>query len=243
MRSPAMPDKRRHCGPLPADPDLFGDDQHEALREAVRDLSWLLTRGYAPTASLKLVGDRLRLTDRQRGAVVRSACSDASLVYRGEHSLDAAHVAGRDLEIDGFNVLTTVEAALAGGVLLVGRDGCCRDLASMHGSYRKVEESQPGLQLIGQCLAELGSGSCRWMFDKPVSNSGRIRKVTEELAAENGWPWRCELCASPDALLLESREAVVSTDSVILDGCRQWLNLADYVVRRSVPQAWIVDLG
>ena len=38
-------------------------------------------------------------------------------------------------------MLTTIEAALAGGVILAARDGAYRDMASMHGSYRKVAET------------------------------------------------------------------------------------------------------
>jgi hypothetical protein len=36
------------------------------LCQAVEELSWLLTRGYPPTSTLKLVGDRYALTERQR---------------------------------------------------------------------------------------------------------------------------------------------------------------------------------
>ena len=54
----------------------------------------------------------------------------------------------RQLWIDGYNVLTTIEAALAGAVIIAGRDGCYRDMASMHGSYRKVEETSPAIELI-----------------------------------------------------------------------------------------------
>ena len=36
----------------------------------------------------------------------------------------------------GRSHLEVVEAALAGGVLILGRDGCLRDLASLHGHPR-----------------------------------------------------------------------------------------------------------
>ena len=85
-------------------------------------------------------------------------------------------LAGRRVDLDGFNVLTTVEAALSGGVVIVGRDGCYRDMASMHGSYRKVTETRPALMLIGEVLAELGTGECQWYLDQPVSNSGRLKR-------------------------------------------------------------------
>ena len=64
--------------------------------------------------------------------------------------------------MDGFNVLTSIEAALAGGVILAGRDGCYRDMASMHGSYRKVEETRPAILGIGSILETLQPTVCHW---------------------------------------------------------------------------------
>ena len=84
-------------------------------------------------------------------------------------------------------MLTTVEAALAGGVLLAARDGTYRDMASMHGSYRKVAETGPALELIGRTASELGVSECLWYLDRPVSNSGRLKTLMEELAAARGW--------------------------------------------------------
>jgi hypothetical protein len=52
------------------------------LRQAVADFSMLLTKGYADKSSLKLVGDRFSLTQRQRVAVMRGSCSDQQLEGR-----------------------------------------------------------------------------------------------------------------------------------------------------------------
>lgn len=71
-----MPDKQRHRGAHPADGKLFDRSCLDDLRSAVAHLSWLLSRGYALDSSLKLVGDRFNLTQRQRMAVRRSACTD-----------------------------------------------------------------------------------------------------------------------------------------------------------------------
>ena len=54
-------------------------------------------------------------------------------------------VANRELWIDGYNALTTIESALSGSVILRARDGCYRDMASMHGTYRKVQETVPAI--------------------------------------------------------------------------------------------------
>src|SRR5205823_7732523 len=131
----------RHRGAHPEDRELFAPKWHVALRGAVADFSWLLSRDYATPSALKVVGDRYGLSARQRTAVMRSACSDSARASRLERETQLANVAGRPLWIDGYNVLTSVEAALAGGVIIVGRDGCWRDMASMHGTWRRVEET------------------------------------------------------------------------------------------------------
>ena len=63
-------------------------------------------------------------------------------------------IAGNELVIDGFNVLTTIEAALGGAVVLVCRDTTCRDIAGIHGSYRKVAETLPALEKLVDVLDE-----------------------------------------------------------------------------------------
>ncbi|MCA9076678.1 MAG: DUF434 domain-containing protein [Planctomycetaceae bacterium] len=237
-----MPDTRKHRGPHPQDAELFHDDVHASLREAVSHLNWLLTRGYAVPSSLKLVGDRFTLTERQRIAVVRSACSDESLADRASRRVDPTSLQGETLDVDGFNLLTTVEAALSGGVLLLGRDGCLRDMASMHGSYRRVAETIPALTLIGETLEAVQVAHCNWWFDQPVSNSGRLKTVMMNLSAERGWPWQIDLVPDPDNLLRESTNIVVTADGPVLDDCDRWCNLAAEIVATQIADARVVDL-
>ena len=237
-----VPDTRKHRGPHPQDAELFGPDVWPALSEAVAHLSWLLSHAYAERSALKLVGDRFQLTERQRIAVMRSACSDQSLHCREQTQIAADRLAGRSVDLDGFNVLTTVEAALAGGVILCGRDGCYRDMASMHGSYRKVEETRPALVMIGEVLAELGAAECCWFLDRPVSNSGRLATIVRKIADERGWQWRARLENDVDPVLSQSSNVVASADSVILDRSNRWHNLAREVIDRRIPNVNLVAL-
>jgi hypothetical protein len=235
-----VPDQRRHRGPHPDDARLFGPDALPALRTASAEFAWLLTRGYAHASSLKLVGDRHNLESRQRLAVSRSTCSDADVARRQQRNVAPQSLAGCQIELDGYNVLTTVEAALSGGVILLARDGAVRDMASMHGSYRKVEETQPALELIGRTLAGLGASGVLWLLDRPVSNSGRLMKIIEELANQHGWMWQVELVHDPDADLIQSDAIVATADSGILDHCERWFNLARETVDRLVADAWVL---
>jgi len=45
-------------------------------------------------------------------------------------------------------------------------------------------------------------------------------------AEENAWPWDIRLSLNPDAELRQTDQIVVTTDSVILDTCPHWTNLA-----------------
>ncbi len=238
-----MPDSRAHRGPHPHDAELFGDSAVRDLQMAVVHLSWLLSRGYAERSSLKLVGDRFALAQRQRIAVMRSACRDEAIVHRIGQRVEPAAMKERPVVIDGFNLLTTIEAALAGGVILHSRDGCFRDMASMHGSYRKVHETLPAIQQIGDYLAGIGVATVTWYLDSPVSNSGRLKTILLDAAAAKNWNWQVELVHDPDPLLAEAEEIVVTADSAILDRCQIWCNVARQIVEQSISTARIVDLS
>ncbi len=237
-----MSSERKHRGPHPSDRKLFSTEDCEILRQAVRDLSWLLSRDYAPAASLKLVGDHFALKDRQRLAVARAACSDEQKVFREQNLLRLESIRGRDLLIDGFNIIVTIEAALSGGVLIKCRDGCIRDMSSVHGSYRSVAETEDAIRMISEILHGAEPASALWLLDQPVSNSGRLAQTIREMAVKYKWPWSVEVVMNPDKNLRSSGQIVVTSDSNILDGVNQWINLGEILITQRVNEPWIVDL-
>jgi hypothetical protein len=233
---------QRHRGAHPKDERLFAPQHHETLRRAVADLSLLLSRGYAPTASLKLVGDHFALKERQRVAVARAACSDQQREFRKQICLPLEAIKGHDLLIDGFNLIVTMEAALSGGVLIRCRDDCLRDLSSVHGSYRSVTETEEAIGLISETLLAATPASAVWLLDQPVSNSGRLAQRIREMSAERDWPWNVEVVMNPDKVIRASDQIAVTSDSNILDSVKGWINLGEILIARRLPQAWIVDL-
>src|SRR5690348_14209832 len=172
-----MPDTRHHRGPHPEDAELFAPANWPRLQSAVADYSWLLGRGYAEPSAIKIVGDRYELNLRQRMAVVRGSCTDAARERRIAKCVAPADVAGQLVWIDGFNVLTTIEVALGGGVIQAARDSCFRDIASVHGTYRNVQETRPAIELVGKFIETMKPQECRWYLDSPVGNSGRLKHL------------------------------------------------------------------
>lgn len=216
------------------------------LRAAATDLCWLMDRDYAPRSALELVGNRHGLDVRQRMALSRFTCSHNDVWHRRLRLItdsDFSRLRGKELWIDGYNVLTLLESALGGGIVLLCRDGCCRDIAGIHRRYRRVNETIPALQLAGEVAATLGVSGCRWWLDKPVSNSGRLKNIILETARTNRWNMEVEIVFSPDHALSHTDQIIATSDGVVLDRCRHWINLARHVIAERIPGAHLVDFS
>ncbi len=240
------PDRRRHRGPHPRDRQLFAEEHLGILRQATAEFSWLLTRRYSTRAALKLVGDRYALYARQRQAILRCGCDDQALEHSGLSESEPPQCDSSPLGIDGYNLLITLESALSGGLILIGRDGRYRDLASVHGSYRSIEETDPALELILQAAGALKPSRVDFYLDQPVSNSGRLKIRIAELLEQDRYgaapQWNIELAPSPDKVLKDYEGVVVTTDSVVLRHCALTLDLAGRIIRKRVDRAWVLDL-
>jgi len=218
-------------GPRELDQQLFAPDQIPVLQEAAGDLGWLLGRGYAPTAALKLVGDRHTLHARQRKALMRGTCAPATAAAR---RAARGPVAGADVAVDGFNLIVSVETALAGGLMFRGTDGLLRDLAGMHGKYRDVEQTRAAIALIAAALRP--AASVRWVLDRPVSNSGRIAELVREQGFED-----VTLTDLADRTLAESGALIATADGPLLDRGTGGVDVVSGIVA-TLPAAWVVPL-
>jgi len=234
-------------GPHPRDAELFAAERLPDLRRAAADLRYLRERGYALPSALKLTGDRYLLRERQRTAIARATSEAAGVAARAARRLPPGAPAPRRLEVDGFNVVITVETALRGGVLVTTVDGGLRDLAGVHGTYRLSPVTTRALEAAAARLAERGWAAVptRWLLDAPVSNTGRLAARIRAVAAEPGLPWTVEVVPDPDPVLsaVEAPAAVASGDAVVLDRCGPWLDLGAEVVRTQAPDAWVVEVG
>ncbi|MGC8739739.1 MAG: DUF434 domain-containing protein [Candidatus Hydrogenedens sp.] len=226
--------RQRHRGKNPEDEKLFTTEQMVLLRKAVEDLSYLYTRGYSEKIALKMVGDHYQLKSRQRLVIQRAVCSDTSLEIRKKNEVGEYIKKGEQFFIDGYNILITVESLLSCGVLICGRDGCIRDIASLHGTYHKVEETVPAIYWIGEHLSNLEPSEVIWFMDKPISNSKRLAQLIEMISKEREWNWRVEVVKNPDSEIVKRCGIAISSDSWILDRVPHWLNF----VSRNIKDSW-----
>ena len=233
---------------------VFNNESLDKLTQAAHHLSWLLTRHYTLESSLKLVGDRFRLNKTVRHALKRAVCSDQSLQLKGDKQLNRTALNGQEVWIDGFNLLITLERALRGDPIIRCRDGVIRDIAGVHGSYRKGRHTLNAFQLIEYGLRQLSVSHIHWLFDQPVSNSGKIAQIASSYGS-------AEVVGDPDQVLiqLDARSIILSGDGVILERGHRWFNLNAFLLDDVWPQyrihhahtvsidheeeLWIIDLS
>jgi len=222
----------RNRGKNTGDDALFGSEkQIGKLKLAVEDMHYLLSREYPEKAASDLVGNRYRLKTRQIQALRGASASAAQLQNRQLKQIEASDLKGKTIYLDGFNVLILLESLLSEAYIFEGLDGCIRDLSGVHGTYKRVNQTLRAVELVAFFYRKNQIHQLVWIFDKPVSNSGRIKQSILEFAEEHQLNWEFDLQYNPDKLLAESSEIIISSDAWILDHCKAWFNLIGYLIK------------
>lgn len=138
--------------------------------------------------------------------------------------------------IDGFNLLILLEGALSGAYMFKGMDGVYRDIAGVHGSYKRVQKTEAAIDLIGTTLAQFGVSKVYWYLDQPVSNSGRLKVRLLEKAVLANYDWSVELVFNPDKAVADHVAISISGDGWVIDHSAQWFNLVAILLEKQLIQ-------
>src|SRR5512145_58928 len=106
----------------------------ENFWNACWDYFYLVDHEFPERGVLKLVGDRYRLDGDQRTVLYRGISSKKRSEIR--KSLLTHVVEGKELVIDGYNVLFTLLNYRLGRIMFIGTDNYLRDAGSLHGKLR-----------------------------------------------------------------------------------------------------------
>lgn len=219
----------------------FSNKEQERLQKAKEEIEWLISRDYKMDHVIKFVGDRYQFSLRQRDSLKRGACSEESKKIRREKRLPLECLKEGAINIDGFNLLITLEVALSGGTLVIGSDGCIRDLAGLRGTYKIIDKTDKALKIIGEFLNKYNCKNVIFYLDSPVSNSGNLKHKILEYSKE--WNINVEVNLVNNAdVILEKLDRVVSTDAVIIDKCVNYFNMAREIIKDYIEGANIINL-
>jgi hypothetical protein len=228
-------------GYLPNDEKEFSSESVQKLYRAGHDLYYLLNQGYNIKGASVFVGNHYLLSERQRQALVRAISSAKNIKFRRDKEVKS-NLEGSIVNIDGFNTIITLEVALSESVLLKCMDGTIRDLAGLRGTYRLIDKTQIAIMLIGEMLEKNKVGKAIFYLDAPVSNSGKLKERILELLNEFSFDVQVENINNVDANL-EIADNVITSDAIILDKCKSWINLNKKIIESNIGNYSYIDFS
>lgn len=187
--------------------------------------------------STVFVGNHYLLSERQRLALMRSVATRQQLLDRKMKQAAPGELTGREVWIDGFNTVITLEVLLSGSTLFGCMDGTIRDLAALRGTYRLIPETGEAVRMMFAVLRDLAVGKVKILLDEPVSNSGRLKGLIADIMEDGAYPFTLDIQILRDVdRALYGKEFVITSDSIILDHCVSWVNLTAECMKRKGRQ-------
>ena len=213
-------------GFVPEDERNFSPEAISTLNTASRHILSLLNEGYDLKQATVFVGNHYQLSERQRLAVMRSVASRKQLSERRKKQALLDDLIGREVWIDGFNTIITMEVLLSDSLLFCCMYGTFRDLTALRGTYRLIPETAEAVRLMFDVLRDSAVGKVNILLDEPVSNSGRLKGLISDIKEAAAYP-----CGLDIQILryvdrtLYGKDFVITSDSIVLDHCASWVNL------------------
>lgn len=209
-------------GYVPEDDKNFSPDAIELMKTASRHVSYLINEGYDIKQATTFVGNHFILSERQRLAIARSLSTTEQLAIRKAKEKESAE--GGEVWIDGFNTIITLEVMFSNSILYRGMDGTIRDLAALRGTYKIIPETTDAIKLLLDVLSEMNARTVHILLDEPVSNSGRLKLLIAEISENHIIKPDIQVLKDVDRMLYDKENAITS-DAIILDHCKSWINL------------------
>lgn len=228
-------------GYFPSDKKEFTDNGLDKLYHAGKDLYYLLNQGYKTKGASVFVGNHYLLSERQRLALTRGISSEKNIKIRKDKEINI-NIENSIVNIDGFNTIITLEVALSNSLLVKCMDDTYRDLAGLRGTYGIIDKTKDAILNIGEVLEKNKIKKANFYLDSPVSNSGNLKKKIEELLKNFSFEVEVFNINNVDATL-EKLENVISSDAIILDKCKSWINLNKEIIEKKMENNFYVDFN
>jgi len=210
------------------------------LQEAAEDFRYLLNRGYPRKAALELVGNRYQLTSDQRHLLHRGIFSDADSKSRRKSKIPIGKVRNRDLAIDGYNILITIETGLSDRPLILGDDGFIRDISGLSGNFKKTEKTEEAFQLILDIVKRVKPLKTLFLFDSPISMSGELAQEVRSLLKKESLLGDAKAVKVPEKILIGYPGVIATSDTAIIDQSKEVVDLAGDIIVQKIRSKSII---
>ena len=216
---------------------MLSNEIKDRLKNAAYDLKFLLNRGYRKKIALNLVTNKYLLDKNGRNYLVRKVFSDEKSRERTAKIVDIDNINNETIFIDGYNVLISVETIYKQEYdsIILCDDGILRDVKAVFGKYKTTSSTDTALNYIINFLSTYNPASIYFLYDSPVSKSGELASLTDNLIKINGLNGAAVTHNNVDFELVKlSRDyggIVATSDSAVIDKVDQVLDIPFWICK------------
>lgn len=209
------------------------------LMSAVRDLRYLLNRGYPRDSAVVFVANHHRLKLKERNLLARCVFSKAEVASHRAKAVSSAKVRGKMIGVDGYNVLITAESILTGKSVVQCDDGFVRDLRAIFGKYRTSSATPHALTRIINAIAKARPSEVVIMFDSQVSRSGELAAMVRQRLKRTKLEGDARTAAGVD-FKVRGFEVAASSDRAIIERSKEVWDIPAEIMRKRAVN--VIDL-
>lgn len=138
----------------------------------------------------------------------------------------------KEILIDGYNVLITVESILEGCPVYLCDDGLLRDIRGIFRSYRQSKITDQALSEIIDLLALVDPARVDFLLDQQISMSGRLAAHIREMMSLRGVPGTARTEMIVDHHLKIAKDIVATSDGNVIDAACLVVDLPMEIAKR-----------
>lgn len=199
------------------------------LEAPLLDIRYLLDRKYPKKSAITYVSNRYGLTKDERNILTRIACEKDISNNRKRKIVSIEFIRDKNLFIDGYNVLITVESLILGYPVFLCDDGILKDVRSLFRRYKIGFMTKEALSMIEMITSKHTPKEIVIIFDSQISRSGDLSKMARDIFDKDN----CLVFTSKDTdkeIMENSRKGIIATsDGIIIDNVDNVLDIPVHI--------------
>lgn len=216
---------------------FFVPGSKERLLKPARDIRSILRWGYPKFATIRFVAEHSQLSAEERHILTRVIMPPEKVVARIKKKVACNNISNRDLILDGYNVLLSVDSLIRKEPMWFCDDGYIRDTRYYFSKTGQADDLEEAIDLILEFLSENSPRSVTFLLDSQISRSGElagfIRHKLEEceitgiaytsktadfdLKKEGGNPEKDLITATSDGIIIDSVIQVLDIPACLME--------------------------
>lgn len=213
------------------------------IKEAAKDLRYLINRGYNRKSAIDLVGNRWNLNRNQRNILYRAIFSHEEIRNRYLNEAEIKEIEGKIVAIDTYNILITIESFLKGLLLIKADDRYLRDISKVFNKYRQSSHTIQAIQMILKKLKPYKPKQVLFFLDKAISRSGELAALIKKKLNIFDINGDAITVPNSDKSVIMNGEIAISSDRVILENAIAHLNLVSLLLEEfNIPEKDLLKL-